>query len=243
MQIKSYSIKSEYIPNNELKTKDHIPGITYWDNKRSYAATFYQFYAYKYIAGLIKERSLTSIIDVGCGVAAKLALLNKKLPDLKIIGIDQQSAIDFCKNTYDFGEWYVEDFETLSEDPGIIKADVVSCIDVIEHVSDPDLILEYLKTKINNEGFIVIATPERDRARGKKCNESPNKYHVREWNAEEFKQYLISRNLEIIDQKLFYPCKIGLSTLFIKELTKFFIKYRSGMSFRSNQVIVCKRAN
>lgn len=241
MQTKTYGIKSGYIPNNELKTKDNIPGITYWDNSRSHAAAFYQFYAYEYIANLITERSLTSIIDVGCGVAAKLAMINRKLPHLKIIGIDQQSAIDYCKSTHDFGEWYVEDFENLTEAQETVKADIVSCIDVIEHVSNPDLILEYLKLKVNDKGLIVVSTPERDRARGRDCSSSPNKYHVREWSAEEFKTYLTSQGFEVVDQKIFLPYKIEISRLFFKELAKFLIKYRPGMSLRSNQVIVLRK--
>ena len=107
----------------------------------------------------------------------------------------------------------VDDFES----PGLskeIKSELVVCCDVIEHLVNPDLLLTYIKDRMDVNGIAVISTPERDRLRGKGSNSSPNKYHIREWNFKEFAQYLENRDFEIINHFVQFPLKFGLNQFF-----------------------------
>jgi hypothetical protein len=70
-----------------------------------------------------------------------------------------------------------------------LKADLVICADVIEHLDNPDDLLDF----IDDIDFrlLIISTPERDGQAGKNDFGPPeNTSHYREWNAVEFKNYL-----------------------------------------------------
>jgi 2-polyprenyl-3-methyl-5-hydroxy-6-metoxy-1,4-benzoquinol methylase len=67
------------------------------------------------------------------------------------------------------------------------EPDMIICADVIEHIKNPDSVLqyfEYLKPKV-----IVISTPDRDLLLN--YNGPPkNPAHVREWSYKEFSEYI-----------------------------------------------------
>lgn len=78
---------------------------------------------------------------------------------------------------------------------------MIICSDVIEHLVDPDILLSFLEK--SNFKFLILSTPERDsvqmKQRGLLWDGPPvNEAHVREWNFEEFEQY-ISYKFKIID--------------------------------------------
>jgi hypothetical protein len=53
-----------------------------------------------------------------------------------------------------------------------------------------------------NFGFLVISTPERNRMRGEKDFGPPeNTAHYREWNEQEFKEY-VSKWFDIVEQMM-----------------------------------------
>ena len=107
----SYYIKSGYRINEVNVTNDKVSDASYWNKERNLAAEVYQFPVYKFLCNYIREKNIEKVIDVGCGVGRKLDYVYKQIPNLKIIGIDQEAPIIYCKKTYKFGEWYVDDFE------------------------------------------------------------------------------------------------------------------------------------
>lgn len=196
----------------------------------------YQFPVYKYLSNYIKNKKIKRLIDIGCGVGKKLAIVNKENPDLEIIGIDQDDPIKYCKETYTFGKWYVDDFENsiLSQD---LKSKLIISSDVIEHLIDPNLLLNYIKSNLADEGVVILSTPERDLLNGSSCNRPMNKHHIREWNFDEFEKYLESQGFEIIEHFLQYPVKMKWSKIFFKEIVMRAIKLKP---LKYNQVVVAK---
>jgi 2-polyprenyl-3-methyl-5-hydroxy-6-metoxy-1,4-benzoquinol methylase len=239
---KTYSLKEGYIPNQQLETMDEISQKVYWKKETIYSASFHQFYVYKYLVSLIRQQQPKTIIDVGCGVGVKLAYVHYQVPAVEIIGIDQKSAIEYCQKHYDFGTWQNDDFENPRQDLEEVKADLVVCADVIEHVLDPDKLLAYLKNKMTNNGYLLISTPERDKLRGEGCNYSPNKHHIREWNKSEFLTYLEQSGLVVISYYLEYPIKIGWNRIFISHFLRWLKNgFSQGLAFRSTQVVLLKK--
>ena len=208
----NYYIKNGYLPNENNKLLNNKPRKTYWNKERIILSYYYQYYVYKFALKLIKKNNINSIIDVGCGVGSKLKLIYNKFPDLNYIGIDQKSAIEYCKRKYNFGEWYVDNIENPKLNCDQIKGDLVISSDVIEHLNKPTLLLKYLKCVTEEDGLILISTPERDLLRGKNCFNCPNKHHIREWNASEFKQYIESNGFRILIHEIQFPIKITFST-------------------------------
>lgn len=72
------------------------------------------------------------------------------------------------------------------------KSKIIICSDVIEHVTDPDQLIEKLKKLC--DGYFVISTPERSLLYGAgspyHLGPPANPTHIREWDFNEFRNYL-----------------------------------------------------
>jgi len=62
---------------------------------------------------------------------------------------------------------------------------------------------------------------------------SPNKFHVREWNFEEFENYMLFSGFRIIEHFLQYPIRFGVNRIFLNAILKRLI---TGKGLRYNQV-------
>ena len=84
-----------------------------------------------------------------------------------------------------------------------ITTDVIVCSDVIEHLVDPDELLDYIKAI--SYKYLILSTPDRDlvyKPSDEGCNGPPaNEAHVREWNYQEFDEY-ISMHFNVIDHRV-----------------------------------------
>ncbi|MCD4747633.1 MAG: methyltransferase domain-containing protein [Bacteroidales bacterium] len=234
---KKFFIKDGYIPNEINITIDDVSGGNYWNKSRLISSEYYQFYVYKYAIEIIKKYSLETLIDIGCGTGRKLKIIHENLPNIKIIGIDQKDVIDFCKKSYYFGDWYVDNFENANLKLNYLKGDLIICSDIIEHLIDPDNLLDYIKKKVRKDSLIIISTLERDIVRGKDCITSPNKYHIREWNFNEIEKYLENRGFYILEHFLQYPTKFGLNKIFCNDTLKRVMKLKH---LKYNQVLLIK---
>src|SRR3546814_1152549 len=92
-------------------------------------------------------------------------MLHARLPEVSITGIDQASAIAYCREHYRFGTWHVGNLADPSAELQELKADLVVCADVIEHLSHPEVLLAYLEARVTPAGYILLSTPERDALR------------------------------------------------------------------------------
>jgi 2-polyprenyl-3-methyl-5-hydroxy-6-metoxy-1,4-benzoquinol methylase len=134
-----------------------------------------------------------SIIDIGCGSAWKLVHM---LGQYNISGIEVEPTYSWLKNQYPQHKWLLFD-ET---DPKTLRADLIICSDVIEHMADPDELLDFLE-EIDFQ-YLVLSTPERNAKLGKNDYGPPeNIAHYREWNQYEFKDYV--RNwFHVVEQRI-----------------------------------------
>lgn len=233
MSVESYFIKDGYCANNRIITIDGTSGGQYWNESRIYSSYYYQFPVYRYAEKLIQEKKIKEVIDVGCGTGAKLALIHNNLPEINFTGIDQRATIEYCKEHYNFGKWYVDNIEEPDKSLDNIKAELVICSDVIEHLLNPDTLLSYLKKKVTKDGYILLSTPERDVLRSKSCNNSPNKFHIREWNYEELENYLLYSGFRIVEHFLQYSTRFGFNKIFLRIAIRQLI---SSKSLKYNQV-------
>jgi len=234
--VKNYFIKIGYKINEINLTNDEVNNTNYWNRKRNIAAEVYQYPVYKFLSEYIQKNNSSEVIDIGCGVGRKLEYVHGRNPNVKIIGIDQEDPIDYCRTAYSFGEWFTDDFEKpcTSKD---IRSKLIVCSDVIEHLINPDLLLDYIKSKLAINGTVILSTPERDSLRGVNCNYSPNIHHIREWSFEEFERYLESKGFEIVEHFLQYPIKFKLNMIFFHEIIKRALMCKP---LKYNQVVVAR---
>ncbi|MBM4422653.1 MAG: class I SAM-dependent methyltransferase [Chloroflexi bacterium] len=130
----NYCIKPGYQSNSRGNLTLDADGRQYWTARRIYTSAFFQHQVYERAAALAREKNLQSAIDVGCGPAIKLMRLLAPVCR-RVAGVDQQSAIDLCRERYPRGEFHAENLEAPSESLRG-EFDLIICADVIEHMAD-----------------------------------------------------------------------------------------------------------
>lgn len=162
------------------------PGYHHTRNAESFDPTGntddYQKSVYALAENFAKPFGKASVLDVGCGSGYKLVHM---LGEHETTGIEIEPVYSWLLKKYSDRRW-------LRYEPGSmgqLKADIVICSDVIEHIENPDDLMEFL-ADIEFK-HLIISTPERDRIFGKSDYGPPeNTSHYREWNSAEFKKYV-----------------------------------------------------
>jgi SAM-dependent methyltransferase len=207
---KDYNIKDYIINNNP----SHHDDTNFSDEG--------QKEVYQFCAKFMAENKLNTVVDVGCGSGYKLI---KYLGEFDTKGIETEPCFSLLNLKYPDRKWLIsgEKEKSFNEYNLLQNNDVVLCCDVIEHIIDPDVLLEYLISL--NAKYYIISTPCREiLCKGQKYspdyhqhwNGPPkNPCHVREWTMNEFTEY-ISNKFDII--KSFYgenqiECQYHLLTI------------------------------
>lgn len=176
---KNYKSRTKYIHYDDQNKEDQ-----------------WQLEVYLHALGLMKKYNLKSVADFGCGSAYKLITY---LGEYKTYGLELPINLEFLKNKYPDRTWLDSSFNKNLD----LNIDVLICSDVIEHLLNPNELLEYLQ-KISFK-FLVLSTPDRSIMYPKESlfqNGLPqNPAHQREWNYKEFDQY-ISKYFKIIDHRI-----------------------------------------
>lgn len=176
MSHKTYMIKDGYKHRNSYT---HYSDIGYEDQ--------YQDEVYQTALKILEDNDLKTIYDVGCGAAYKL---RKYFKNYDFIGAEISPTLSWLISTFPEDKWVESNFSIP------VKADLFICSDVIEHLVDPDDLLNFFdKSEFK---YLVLSTPERDAVqmyqRGYLWDGPPlNVAHVREWNFKEFEDYISSR--------------------------------------------------
>ncbi len=156
----------------------------------------WQLEVYLHALGLMKKYHLKSIVDIGCGSAYKLITY---LGEYETLGLEVPFNVEMLQKRYPERQWHISDFSIKPN----ISADVVVCSDVIEHLVDPDELLNYIKGI--RYKYLILSTPDRalKHKPWKRGYFGPpkNRAHVREWTYQEFAEY-ISMHFDVIDHRV-----------------------------------------
>jgi len=234
--MKNYSIKDGYLPRLESAPKTAIQnGEVYWSEGRFETSKYFQYHVYKYALKLMNKNNFKSLADVGCGTGYKL--MNIIHPTFKdVLGIDQEAITRKNQERYGKELFEYDDFDN-PERRVQRKFDVIVCADVIEHLVDPDKLLNYIKDITTTESHILISTPERDIINGKDNLTPKNTEHIREWNLEELQNYLKTSGFEIISSKIFPAQRFSFTKQYLMFL------YFNLFKTRHCMMVHCKKIN
>lgn len=122
------------------------------------------------------------VLDFGCGRADKLI---EFFPTLCTVGVDLPPTVSWLKDKYPDRLWMAE------WRPPTVEVDVLIAADVIEHLANPDWLLEYIA--LCAPRVAVISTPAREYLFPEAQRRPTGPHHAREWTSEEFKKYVGSR--------------------------------------------------
>lgn len=204
----AHFLPADYEPNR-ARTAD--PTSTYWTPRRVETSTLFQYAVYKEARALLRGLPRARVLDIGCGTARKAAEL--VIPHCaQYVGLDQESAVAYCRGTIRApnAEFRVADLEHLApvDAPAF---DLVLCADVIEHLDDPTPMLAAARHAIRDGGRLLLSTPERDVLHGRAARRPENPDHVREWNRQELRHYLVSRGFRVVRAHLAPQFRLALS--------------------------------
>ena len=195
MPNNAYCIKAGYQSNLAPASFDE-DGSVYWTPQRVTASLAFQFHVYQTAQRLMRERSFRTVLEVGCGPAAKTRQILAPAAR-RIVLVDQPSVERMATRMLPQAEYIATNLERPSF-PGDEQFDLVLCADVIEHLLDPDPCLLMMREHLQPQGLLVLSTPDRDVLRGRNCMASPKRDHVREWNRTEFAEFVVSRGFDIV---------------------------------------------
>ncbi len=192
---KNFFIKEDYVAKTDIASIGYNKNI-HWLTKKISESYYNQYFVYKICKEFIKQEKLESVLDIGCGTAIKLIELIYPVCH-EIYGIDQELSIKYCRKKYGLNNFFIDDIENPNQNLKR-KFDLIIVSDVIEHLLNPDKLICYLKRYCHKNTYIVISTPERDIIRDINCTYSPKSKHIREWNKQEFSNYLINRKFRML---------------------------------------------
>jgi len=198
-------IKDKYcLPYNYIIRPDNNA-----DNEL-YSTDEYQKEVYVYVKKIMQERNFKTVIDIGCGSGYKLI---NYLGDFDTIGIETEPCYSFMTNKYPHRKWFNsgdpnKSFVFNENIPN--KIDIIISVDVIEHILEPELLLDFCK-QFQAKYYVfstpcrhVLSTHQRFANAGyhSHSNGPPkNVHHVREWTFDEFKKYL-SKHFNVLESFL-----------------------------------------
>jgi 2-polyprenyl-3-methyl-5-hydroxy-6-metoxy-1,4-benzoquinol methylase len=99
--------------------------------------------------------SFKSVLDAGCGTGILLQQILDKYPNLQLTGSEYSpQGLEFAKRRLPQGEFHVLD---LSKEVLNQKFDLITCIDVLEHIPDDRTALKNLLAMTN--GYMILSVP------------------------------------------------------------------------------------
>lgn len=157
----------------------------------------YQVMVYEHAARIASQPHVHSVLDIGCGLGTKL--IDHIKPHSQTTGLDTAGSVEQCRKRFPDAEWIAAD---LSKRKTRLDRtfDLIISADVIEHLRNPDLLLNLARQSSHERTVVVLSTPDRDLRRGTEDMGPPgNPAHVREWNQVEFAAYLSSHDFRVAE--------------------------------------------
>lgn len=130
----------------------------FWSNNKSHSTHPSVRMRNALIIDSLSKLKFSSLIDIGCGDAFLINLLQKSFPNVEYAGMDySQSIIDEDKNKYQNVHFFHGDISSEKFNYEN-RFDAVVCSEVLEHLDNWEQAIENLIVSANDEGYIVITT-------------------------------------------------------------------------------------
>jgi SAM-dependent methyltransferase len=160
---------------------------------------------FKTLLGLIKDKKVDSILDVGCGEGFTLNRLSENNIGKRLEGVEyNKKAIELGQKTYPNIKIKQGDIYHLPYENNSI--DLVLCTEVLEHIDDPQKGLrelirvskKYLVVSVPNEPLFMLA----QLLRGKNWSRLGNDIeHIQHWTFWQFEKFVKKENVRILESR------------------------------------------
>lgn len=134
------------------------------------------------------------ILDAGCGGGLYSSYLSEKFPMSKIVACDVSNNV--TRNLSPNVTFLVKDLSTLEFKN---KFDLIVCIDVLEHITNDEKVIENFKMSLKDNGCLIIHVPRYPLEYKYFIKNYHQEDHVRDGYGKKQLEYLLNKyNFEII---------------------------------------------
>lgn len=122
-----------------------------------------------------------STLDVGCGDGVVSKLISER--GYEVLGIDNdQTGLELAADNAPKAQFRLMDIKPIHPD----KWEYMVCLNVIEHLEDPEAIKRIFNRNITKAAIIITDMPQ----------EHPSPYHIKEFSPYELKQMFHTRKVK-----------------------------------------------
>ena len=154
----------------------------------------WQLEVYLHALELMGRHQFSRILDIGCGSGYKLI---HHLGEYETIGLELEQNLPQLEKRYPHHRWEACDLSI----PLPRSTDLVICADVIEHLVDPDQLIDYIMA-IQFQ-LLILSTPDRSLLhrpwKRRYWGPPRNPCHQREWTSRQFFEY-ISGTFDVVER-------------------------------------------
>lgn len=129
-----------------------------WLETKASETFFEEAPRYPDIADVVAELRPRRLLDVGCGSGYLAKLLKMRVPELVVHGIDISSVALQRARRYVDQVWQV-DLDKADLPAPAEHYDTVACVEVLEHLYDPDHALQEIARVLVPGGYAVVTVP------------------------------------------------------------------------------------
>lgn len=168
------------------RTLPDVPEENYWYRRH--------LVVYEWIAERVAQRTAAGptgggpqkVVDLACGEGYGTAVLGRVASEA--VGVDANpEAFEHARLRYtDARTRFVRTLVETFDEP----CDVLVFLQTIEHVQDPDAILQRFKDLIGPDGEAYVSTPNLLTLAPPGAEKSENPWHVKEYRADEYRELL-----------------------------------------------------
>jgi SAM-dependent methyltransferase len=183
------------------RTLPDVPEENYWFRRH--------LAVYEWVA----ERSWgRRVVDLACGEGYGSQVLSRTAAT--VIGVDANpEAFEHARRKYTTDRVI---FERDMIERWTGDVDCVVFLQTIEHVQDPDAVLEHIREVVGPGGIAFVSTPNLLTLAPEGAEKSENPWHIKEYRAAEFRE-LCARHFGDVDVfGLFHARKLALHALALK---------------------------
>lgn len=110
------------------------------------------------VTRMIDDYKPQKMLDIGCHSGKFTYEISKKIPKTKMYGIDiSKEAIEYAKKNYKKISFKVARAEKLPFRNDAF--DFITCLEVMEHIENPTLVLKEIKRVVKKSGQIIVLVP------------------------------------------------------------------------------------
>jgi SAM-dependent methyltransferase len=154
------------------------------------------------------------VIDMACGEGYGSAVLTRTARE--VVGVEanpeahEHARLRYTAPGLRFERGLVE---TWAE-----PCDAVVFLQTIEHVADPDAVLEHFKALVGPDGLVVLSTPNLLTLAPEGAEKSENPWHLKEYRHEEFRALCSAHFGEVELHGLFHARKLAAHAFALQHL-------------------------